>query len=135
MKLLSPKHQEERECLHDHPSTGVTNVQLHQSECRIEAMLMAAVLIIENSIKQTKEEIMATQAELVTQLQAVLAQQKKTSGEIATVQLSVDALKQKIVDLEAVIAAGGDASPELTQAVADVKAQAQVVDDQIPDQT
>lgn len=76
---------------------------------------------------------MATQAELAADLRAVLDQQKKTSGEIATVQASVETLKKTITDLEAIIAAGGAVSQELTDAVAAVKAQAQLIDDQIPD--
>jgi len=80
-----------------------------------------------------EKRIMASQAELTADLRAVLAQQKKTSAEIATVQGSVDTLKAKIAELEAIIAAGGEVTPELVTAVADVKAQAQVVDDQLPD--
>lgn len=76
---------------------------------------------------------MATQAEQAQTLRDVLAQLQKTAGEIATVQSSVDALKARIVELEAIIASGGDASQELIDAVAAVKAQAQVVDDEIPD--
>ena len=90
-------------------------------------------LATKHDLERTENRIMASQAELAQQLREVLAQQKKTSGEISAVQASVDTLKQKITDLEAVIATGGEASAELTQAVADVKAQAQVVDDQIPD--
>ena len=80
-----------------------------------------------------EQRIMATQAQLAADLKAVLEQQKKTSGEITALQGSVDTLNAKIVELEAVIAAGGDATQELTDAVDAVKAQAQVVDDQIPD--
>lgn len=73
---------------------------------------------------------MSTQAELAKTLQDVLAQQKKSLAEI---QNQSTTLQQKIADLEAVIAAGGAVTPELEQAVADVKAQAQLVDDAIPD--
>lgn len=76
---------------------------------------------------------MATQKELTDSLNEVLAQQKKTVTEIKSVQASVDTLKAKIVELEAIIEAGGTVTPELEQAVAAVKAQAQVVDDTIPD--
>lgn len=79
------------------------------------------------------ENIMATQAELAADLKAVLAQQQKTAGEIAAVQASVDTLKAQIVDLEGQIATGGTVSQELVDAVAAVKAQAQIVDDLIPD--
>lgn len=78
-------------------------------------------------------KIMATQIQLTADLKAVLAQQKKTSQEIASVQAATDVLTAKIVELEAVIAAGGEVSPELADAVAAVKAQAQAIDDQIPD--
>ena len=84
-------------------------------------------------LAEMEKRIMASQTELAAQLRDVLAQQKKTSTEITAVQSSVDTLNAKIVELEAVIAAGGEASQELTDAVAAVKAQAQVVDDQIPD--
>lgn len=84
-------------------------------------------------IPQQLITIMATQAEIVAILQDVLAQQKKTSAEITSLQAGVDTLKAKITELEAVIAAGDQASQELVDAVAAVKAQAQVVDDQIPD--
>ena len=70
-----------------------------------------------------EKRLMATQQELAAQLRDVLAQQKKTSTEITSVQASVDTLNAKIVELEAVIAAGGEASQELTDAVAAVKAQ------------
>jgi len=76
---------------------------------------------------------MATQIQLVADLKAVLAQQIKTSAEITAVQAATDLLNVKITELEAVIAAGGEASAELTDAVAAVKTQAQVVDEQIPD--
>lgn len=76
---------------------------------------------------------MATQKELAEQLKLVLAQQKKTAAEIAAVQVSVDTLKTKITDLEAVIANGDSASQELIDAVQAVKEQAQVADDLIPD--
>lgn len=76
---------------------------------------------------------MSTQAEQAQVLRNVLAQQQKTQAEIGTLQGSVDTLNQKITDLEAQVASGGDASQELIDAVAAVKAQAQIVDDQIPD--
>lgn len=75
---------------------------------------------------------MATQKALADDLKLVHAQQQKTAEEIKAVQASVDTLKEKIVELEAVIA-GGEADQELTDAVAAVKAQAQTVDDLIPD--
>jgi chromosome segregation ATPase len=84
-------------------------------------------------IAEMESKIMATSAELAADLKLVLAQQQKTAGEIASVQTSVDALKAQIVDLEGQISVGGTVSQELVDAVAAVKAQAQVVDDLIPD--
>lgn len=77
----------------------------------------------------------ATQQELAADLRVVLEQQKKTQGEIAGVQTEVNTLKEKIIELEEIISSNptAEAIPELVQAVADVKAQAQVVDDGIPD--
>lgn len=86
-----------------------------------------------NEIIQLLRNIMATQAQLATDLAAVLVQLKKASAEIVGVQTATDVLTAKIAELEAIIAADGEASAELTEAVAAVKAQAQVVDEQIPD--
>lgn len=88
-------------------------------------------------IDQLERKIMATQSELAADLGKVLSQQLKTTGEIATVQASVDALKAEVARLEKIIADGGGTGAEVTQelidAVAAVKAQAQVIDDAIPD--
>ena len=78
------------------------------------------------------EAIMATQAELVETLKQVLEQQKKTATEIQGLKSESATLTQRVADLEAVIASG-EVSQELADAVAAVKAQAQVVDDAIPD--
>lgn len=76
---------------------------------------------------------MATEKQLADDLKGVLEQQKKTAAEIQSVQASVDSLNTKIAELEAIIAGGGEASQELTDAVAAVKVQAQLVDSLIPD--
>lgn len=76
---------------------------------------------------------MATQAEIAADLRAVLAQQQKTAAEIAAVQEAQNVAIAKIAELEALIAAGGTVTQELVDAVAAVKAQAQIVDDLIPD--
>lgn len=76
---------------------------------------------------------MATQAELAQTLRDVSAQQQKTITEIQTLQGSVTTLNEKVAELEAVIAEGGTITPELTEAVAEVKRLAQLVDEQIPD--
>lgn len=92
---------------------------------------------LRNDFTQFKETVMATQAEQAQTLRDVLAQQKKTATEIAGVQAQTETLKEKIDSLQAIIDAGtgtaGEATQELIDAVAAVKAQAQVLDDAIPD--
>lgn len=92
---------------------------------------------VETALEHEKQErckFMATSSELAADLKLVLAQQQKTATEIKGVQGSVDTLKTRVAELEAIIAAGGDAiSQELVDAVAAVKAQAQLIDDSIPD--
>lgn len=81
-------------------------------------------------ITKKLEIIMSKQSEAAATLNEVLAQQKKTAGEIAEVQKTVDVLKQKIAEMEQ---AAGEVDPELQAAIAAVKQQAQIVDDLIPD--
>lgn len=91
-------------------------------------------LATSSDLEKLKKELMATQAQLAADLRAVLAQQQKTLTEIQGVQSAVDTLKARVAELEAIIASqGGEASQELVDAVAAVKAQAQTVDDAIPD--
>lgn len=86
-------------------------------------------------LAQMERNIMATQKELAGDLALVLAQQVKTAGEIAAVQEAQNVAIKKIADLEALIAggAGDTVTQELIDAVAAVKAQAQIVDELIPD--
>lgn len=86
-------------------------------------------------LAQMERNIMATQKELAGDLALVLAQQVKTAGEIAAVQEAQNVALKKIADLEALIAggAGDTVTQELIDAVAAVKAQAQIVDELIPD--
>ena len=90
--------------------------------------------IILHRMAEMEHRIMATQAELAAQLKDVLAKQVKTQGEIQTLQASMDVLTTKVTELQALIDSGA-ATTELADAVAAVAAQAQVVDDQIPDVT
>jgi chromosome segregation ATPase len=85
-----------------------------------------------HSINRKLETIMTTAAEAIATLRAVRTQQEKTSGEIRTLQGSVDTLNERIAALEQIIA-NGDLPQELVDAVTAVKEQAQIVDDQIPD--
>jgi hypothetical protein len=112
------------------PRISLAHIHKHQLELHDA---VCQVLETVNSLSRKVEKIMSSQTEQAQILREVLAQQKKTAGEIATLQDSVTTLNTKIAELEAIIAAGGEASAELVAAVADVKAQAQLVDDQIPD--
>lgn len=85
------------------------------------------------SIHEKLNIIMATQAELVADIKAATEQLKKVDGEVKTLQGSVDTLKTKVAELEAIIAQGGTIGQELVDAVAELKAQVQVVDDNVPD--
>ncbi len=72
-------------------------------------------------------QIMATQTELVAQVNAAKAQLEKIATETGTLQT-------KIAELQAIIDGMGDeANPELVEAVAALVLQAQVVDDLVPD--
>lgn len=78
---------------------------------------------------------MATQKELADILNnEVVPQIKKVNSEIGEVQSAVTAANARIVDLEKIIAEmGTNASQELVDAVAAVKAEVQLADEKIPD--
>jgi len=69
---------------------------------------------------------MATQKEVAAQLDQVTAQLQKVGNESALTL-------QKVNDLEAVIAQGGEVGPELQASFQALKEQAQKVDDLVPD--
>lgn len=73
---------------------------------------------------------MASQAEIVQQLNEARAQLRKVSEEQSA---RSDTLLKKIAELEAIIAAGGTIGQDLVDAAAGVKAEAQALDDLIPD--
>ena len=103
------------------------NVYIHEGE------KTSRLLPLIQQLTHKVDHVMASQSEQAQILRDVYAQQQKTAGEIATLQGSVDTLNTRIAELETAVTAGGDASQELIDAVAAVKQQAQVVDDQIPD--
>jgi hypothetical protein len=76
--------------------------------------------------KSDIERVIMTQNELAAQLTAVTDQITKIGTETA-------ATLQKVKDLEAVIAAGGEVSAEVQTALDALKAQAQLTDDLVPD--
>lgn len=84
-------------------------------------------------IDELERKLMASQKELAADLALVLEKQQKTAEEIKAVQEAQAVSLQKIADLEALVASGNAPTQELVDAVAAVKAQAQIVDDLIPD--
>jgi hypothetical protein len=79
------------------------------------------------TIDQHLHKIMATNADIVVQLNQVNTNLQAANVEIAKVGAEQDTLIQKISDLQAIIAAGGAASPELVAAAQAVADQAGVV--------
>lgn len=77
-------------------------------------------------IEQKLEKIMATQTEAAIQVNALTAKINKIGSETANTL-------QKVKDLEAIIVAGGEVTPELQAALDAAVAAAQVADDLIPD--
>lgn len=73
---------------------------------------------------------MARQDEAAAELRTAVSQLNKSNAEVKG---ALGTLNQKVTDLEAVIAAGGDVSSELAAAVAEVKSAAQAMDDLVPD--
>lgn len=90
-------------------------------------------LVTKKDLDEWGKKIMATQAELVADLKTVVAQLQKLDGDTRVLQQSVDAANAKIAELEAIIAQGGTIGQELIDAVAEVKAAVQVVDDNVPE--
>ena len=69
------------------------------------------------------KKLMASQQEIADALNAVGTQLSKASSEVVA----------KISELEAAVAAGGQSSPEVDAAVANLKTAAQALDDIVPD--
>lgn len=78
------------------------------------------------AIKHQLKGIIMTQAELAADLRAVKALIQKIGTE-------TEATLKKVVELEAIIAAGAPVSEEVLTALAELKTQAQATDDLIPD--
>lgn len=77
-------------------------------------------------IIQKLKTIMADQTQATADVKAISAQLQKIGTESAT-------MLEKITALEEAAANQGNLSPELTEAIAEAKAQAQIVDDLVPD--
>lgn len=82
------------------------------------------VLVLLNALTGKLEKVMSTQAELLQALQDTKAQLDKAAAEIVA----------KIAALEAAVAAGGNTTPAVDAALADLKTAAQVLDDIDPTQ-
>lgn len=87
-------------------------------------------------IRRLLEKIMVTQAEHAQALREVANQQRKTIGEIGTLQTTITSLNSKVEELQKQlddIGAGGELTQEVLDAFAEVKSLAQQADDEIPD--
>lgn len=79
-----------------------------------------------HAINHKVDLIMATQVQHAEELRQVTAKIVKIGTETAKTL-------QRVIDLEALLAAGGDTSEEVNEAVAALKVQAQLTDDLTPD--
>ncbi len=93
----------------------VTRYDLEQTENRILAKL---------------DKILMNQAELAEQLRQLKIEAAKVAKEQGD---RFDALTKTIADLQAIIAAGGEVTPEVQTALADVQTALKSLDDTIPD--
>lgn len=87
------------------------------------------LLVLLNKLKN----IMAQADEVVADLQAALDQLTKLVKDVGGFQALVDTHKAKIVELEAIIAAGGTITPALVAKAKEVRATVTALDDGIPE--
>ena len=76
---------------------------------------------------------MATQAETVEQLQALVNQASKILSESQATRAAVDAATARIAELEALLQNQTGIPQEVTAKIAELAAALQVVDDTVPD--
>lgn len=119
------------------PSDAITKQDLRDMERAIvtalagsEQRIISGIGVTFEALKEMENKLMATQDEIVKQLNETREQLRKVSKEQSD---RSDALLKKITDLEAIIAAGGTIGQDLVDAAAGVKAEAQALDDLIPD--
>ena len=93
---------------------------------KLEITGLDGLVALLTSINRKADKIMATQAELAAQLNDL-------GVELGKIGTETQSLLDKIEELGKIIAAGGDVTPELQAAFDAVKAQAQAVDDKVPD--
>lgn len=104
---------------------NLKNALKHSKSCRKP--------VSNEDLEKLLHKIMATQTELAQSLRDSLALQQKTATEIQALQAGQDVLTAKIVELQALVDAGGTIGQELVDAVAAVAAQSKTNDDLIPD--
>lgn len=92
----------------------------------VTTRLLLELFYLTTKLNRKMEKLMVTQAEVAADVGLVKDQLVKVGLETAT-------LIDRIADLETAVANQADASPELVDAVAALKAQAQLVDDLVPD--
>jgi len=80
-----------------------------------------------SSILTKLDEIMTTQTEAAVEIAEVTAKVTKIGTETSTLLAKIQELIDQINN------AGQDISPEVQQAITDLQAQAQIVDDLVPD--
>ncbi len=116
-------------------------IAIHLELVALRRELTEGIAWLRSQAPATKQDLMEmekrmakTQAEIAADLRLVVDQLKKSQGEIGVVQTEVTALKTKIDEMQKIIdGMGNAATQELIDAADAVKAQAQVVDDAIPD--
>jgi chromosome segregation ATPase len=79
-----------------------------------------------HSLHRKVNLIMANNEQLAAELRAV-------STQLAKIGVETSATLAKVVELETIIANGGTSTPEVDEALAELKARAQAADDLVPD--
>ena len=95
--------------------------------------IMAQLVKMAASQTELKEIIMSNQQEVADALRETLAAQAKTSAEITVLQGTVTTLQDTITQLEDAVANAGNVPQDIVDLVAQVKAGAVAIDEQIPD--
>jgi hypothetical protein len=93
---------------------------------RLMDPLMSHVDALLHSLHRKVNLIMATQAELAADLRSVTTQ-------VAKIGVETGNTLARVVELEALLSSTGATTPEVDEAVAALKAQAQLTDDLVPD--
>lgn|SRR5678815_4612504 len=131
--LRSPKDEAENKKPHGKPisdeAEAIDRLRWELKEI-FEWLKSHSEFVTKSDLENTERKILMNQAELAAGLKAIQTQVGKVAAEQAA---KSDALIAKVAELEAVIAAGGDVTPEVTEALDGVKTAVQALDDVIPD--